>query len=71
MVVQQAELQQFRGFSNKLAEQFLQKLQSLVFRNDPGAIGSFGYSGTVHPQEPTALAITSGVFPVLVSLNSQ
>ena len=33
-------------------------------------MASFGQVGTVHPQDPVALEITKGVFPVLVNLNS-
>ena len=34
------------------------------------AIGSFGQSGTVQPQEAWQLLIISGVFPVFLNLNS-
>src|SRR5690606_34367870 len=36
----------------------------------PGAMGCLGYSGTVHPQLPTALVITRGSLPVLVNLKT-
>ena len=36
----------------------------------PGAIGSFGGVGTVHPQVEYALVIIRGASPVLVNLNS-
>jgi hypothetical protein len=35
----------------------------------PGAIGSFGHSGTVHPQDPFALEIIKGAFPVFLNSN--
>ena len=36
----------------------------------PGAIGSFGQTGTVHPQDPFELEIIKGASPVFVNLNS-
>lgn len=35
----------------------------------PGAIGSFGHFGTVHPQDPFAFDIINGSVPVFVNLN--
>ena len=35
----------------------------------PGAIGSFGQDGTVHPQDPFAFDIIKGAFPVFLKLN--
>lgn len=32
----------------------------------PGAIGSLGHTGTVQPQEPTALEMINGCLPVFV-----
>ena len=37
----------------------------------PGAIGSFGHSGTVQPQEPFALEIIKGSSPVFLNSNEQ
>ena len=34
----------------------------------PGGIGSLGHVGTVQPQEPLAVSITSGSLPVLVNV---
>ena len=48
------------------------RLVSYLTRIDPvapGAIGSFGHSGTVHPQDPLALDIIK--FSVPVFLNSK
>ena len=36
----------------------------------PGAIGSFGHSGVVHPQEALTAVITIGSFPTLVNLKT-
>jgi hypothetical protein len=35
----------------------------------PGAIGSFGHSGTVHPQDPFAVEIIKGSLPVFLNSN--
>ncbi len=37
----------------------------------PGAIGSFGHSGTVQPQDPFALEIIKGSSPVFLNSNVQ
>src|SRR5690606_16618636 len=37
----------------------------------PGAIGSRGQVGTVHPQEPLALVMIRGSLPVLTNTNSR
>jgi hypothetical protein len=37
----------------------------------PGAIASFGHSGTVQPHDPRAFVIKNGSFPVFVKVNSQ
>ena len=37
----------------------------------PGAIGSFGHSGTVHPQDPFAFEIINGSSPVFLKSNVQ
>lgn len=37
----------------------------------PGAIGSFGQSGTVQPQDPFALVIIRGSLPVFLNSNVQ
>ena len=33
----------------------------------PGAIGSFGHDGTVHPQDPFAFEMINGAFPVFLN----
>ena len=43
---------------------------TLIAEEAPGAIGSRGHSGTVHPQEPLALVINNGSVPVFVNTNS-
>jgi hypothetical protein len=37
----------------------------------PGAIGSFGHSGTVQPQDPFAFEIIKGSFPVFLNSKAQ
>ena len=37
----------------------------------PGAIGSFGHSGTVQPHEPFAFEIINGALPVFLNSNVQ
>ena len=37
----------------------------------PGAIGSFGHSGTVQPQDPFAFEIINGSSPIFVNSNEQ
>ena len=44
---------------------------TLIEAEAPGAIGSFGHSGTVHPQEPLAFDITKASFPSFVNSNVQ
>src|SRR5690554_2439521 len=44
---------------------------TLIEADSPGAIGSLGQEGTVQPQEPFALEITKGSFPVFLNTNSQ
>ena len=36
----------------------------------PGATGSLGYSGIVHPQVAVALLIIRGLFPIFLNLKS-
>jgi len=37
----------------------------------PGAIGSFGHSGTVQPQDPLALEMINGSSPVFLNSKEQ
>src|SRR3989338_5404641 len=50
---------------------FLVLYFTVIFCVTPGAIGSFGHSGTVHPHEPFALEIINGSLPVFVNSNVQ
>ena len=42
---------------------------TLISAFSPGLIGCFGHVGTVHPQDPFALEMINGAFPVFVNLN--
>src|ERR1044072_3528468 len=43
---------------------------TLITRVPFGRIGSFGYSGTVQPHEPTAVLMIRGSLPLFENLNS-
>lgn len=42
---------------------------TLIWAFFPGAIGSFGHSGVVHPQEAITRVMTKGISPVLDTSN--
>ena len=44
---------------------------TVIVPEAPGAIGSLGHSGTVHPQEPLALEIIKGASPVFLNSKVQ
>jgi len=44
---------------------------TLITPDFPGAIGSLGHCGVVHPHDPTAFEIINGSLPTLVNLNSR
>ena len=46
----------------------LESNSTLISPEAPGAIGSLGQSGTVHPQLPLASEITNGSLPVFLNL---